>query len=133
MGIEENKRVVLAYLAAIGTGEVPAGLLADDLHWCLPRHGRFDMETFGKIVAAARPKMATPVSMTVDHITAEGDRVSAEVHGHCVTSDGKNYDNVYHFLFFLRDGKIVEVHEHTDTAYAHRVLGVNPTAHLEVE
>jgi ketosteroid isomerase-like protein len=132
MGIEDNKRVVLAYLTAMGTGELPPGLLADDVHWWLPRHGRLDMETFGEIVAKARPAMATPVSMTVNHITAEGDRVSAEVQGHCVTSDGQNYDNVYHFLFFLRGGQIVEVHEHTDTGYAYRVLGVNPAAHLEV-
>ena len=35
---------------------------------------------------------------------------------------GTRYGNVYHILFFVRDGQIVEMHEHCDTAYLNYVF-----------
>jgi len=131
MGIEENKRVVLAYFQAMGTGSPEPGLLAADARWWLPRLGVLTLSELAKISEQLRPQMASPVSMSVNHITAEGDRVAVETSGHAKLVDGQEYNNVYHFLFFLRDGKITEIHEHGDSAYAHRVFGFNPTQHLE--
>jgi ketosteroid isomerase-like protein len=36
--------------------------------------------------------------------------------------DGRAYENTYHFLIFVREGLVREVHEHFDTAYARDVL-----------
>lgn len=130
MGIEANKRVVLAYLASMGGGSA-AGLLAEDATWWLPRFGAVPFAELAKISGRVGPCLKTGVAMTVDHVTAEGDRVAVEARGHAPTVDGQNYDNVYHFLFFLRGGQIVEIHEHGDSAYAHRIFGFNPTEHLE--
>jgi ketosteroid isomerase-like protein len=130
MGVEDNKRVVLAYLASMGGGSA-AGLLAEDATWWLPRFGAIPLAELARISERIRPRLATGVAMTVDHITAEGDRVAVETRGHARTVDGQDYDNAYHFLFFLRGGQIVEIHEHGDSAYAHRVFGFNLTEHLE--
>lgn len=131
MSVEENKRVVTAYLAAMGGGAPAADLLAADARWWLPRIGPVPFSELAAIAGAVSAKLKTGVSMTIDHVTAEGDRVSVEAHGESKLIDGQNYNNVYHFLFFLRDGRIVEIHEHGDSAYAHRVLGFNPSEHLE--
>ena len=131
MGVEDNKRVVEAYLRSMGGGGPEPGLLAEDARWWLPRLGVVPFEELGKIVEKVGPRMKTGVTMTIDHITAEGDRVSVEARGHAKTIDDKDYDNAYHFLFFLRDGKIVEIHEHGDSAYAHRIFGFNPFEELE--
>jgi len=131
VGIEENKRAVMAYLKSMGSGVLEPGVLAPDVKWWLPRFGAMSMAELGQIGEKVRAKLTTGVEMTVDHVTAEGDRVSVEARGHAATTDGGAYDNVYHFLFFLRDGQIVEIHEHGDSAYAQRVFGFNPTEHLE--
>src|SRR5262249_37423979 len=101
MGIEDNKRVALAYLASMGGGGSAAGLRADDGTWWLPRLGVVSFEELGQIGARVGQRLATGVTMTVDHVTAEGDRVSVEARGHARTTDGQNYDNAYHFLFIL--------------------------------
>ncbi|MFT5039176.1 MAG: ketosteroid isomerase-like protein [Hyphomicrobiaceae bacterium] len=53
------------------------------------------------------------------NMTAEENRVVTEVRikGKSAVS-GEIYDNLYVFLFWIRDGKFVEIHEHLDTAYA---------------
>jgi hypothetical protein len=130
MGVEDNKRVVIAYLKSMGAGS-DRGLFAEGAKWWFPRLGAISLEEFGKIAERMGPILTSPVTMTIDHITAEGDRVAVEARGHGKTSRGYDYNNVYHFLFFLRDGKITELHEHADSSYAHKIFGMNPTAHLE--
>ena len=65
----------------------------------------------------------TGINTEVLNLTAEEDRVVAEV---CIRGrsahSGEPYENLYVFLFWIRDSVFREVHEHLDTAYAERVL-----------
>jgi ketosteroid isomerase-like protein len=65
----------------------------------------------------------TGINTEVLSLTAEEDRVVAEV---CIRGrsahSGEPYENLYVFLFWIRDSVFREVHEHLDTAYAERVL-----------
>ena len=62
------------------------------------------------------------LQFTIKEMTAEGERVAieAESSGRHVT--GKLYNNQYHFLMRVRDGKVVEFKEYMDTMHAHEVL-----------
>ena len=62
------------------------------------------------------------LKFTIKEMTAEGERVAieAESSGRHVT--GKLYNNQYHFLMRVRDGKVVEFKEYMDTMHAHEVL-----------
>jgi ketosteroid isomerase-like protein len=60
---------------------------------------------------------------TLYEMTAEGERVALEAESHGLHSSGKPYNNHYHFLFRIRDGKIAEIREYADTAHARDVLG----------
>ena len=55
-------------------------------------------------------------------LTAEGDRVAVEAESYAKMKNGKTYQNTYHFLFIVRDGKIQSVKEYLDTIHANAVL-----------
>jgi len=45
-----------------------------------------------------------------------------EVESHTETNTGRVYNNFYHFLIRVRDGKIASVKEYLDTMHANNVL-----------
>ncbi len=55
-------------------------------------------------------------------ITAQGERVAVEARGHDITVTGVPYNNTYHLLYVVRDGKVKEVREYADTKLADQVL-----------
>ena len=63
------------------------------------------------------------IDFTVHALTAEGDRVAAEVESHAPLVSGTTYNNHYHMLFEIRDGRIQVVKEYADTAHAREVFG----------
>ena len=63
------------------------------------------------------------IDFTLHSMTAEGDRVAAEVSCHAELTTGKVYANQYHMLFGFRDGEIVEVKEYNDTLHARETFG----------
>ena len=63
------------------------------------------------------------IQFTVHSLTAEDDRVAAEVESYAPLVNGRVYNNHYHMLFVIRDGKIAIVKEYADTAHAREVFG----------
>lgn len=57
------------------------------------------------------------MSFEYHHFTAEDDRVSMLFTLSAITAKGDDYRNLYHSLFRILDGKIIEVWESLDTAY----------------
>ena len=51
-------------------------------------------------------------------MTAEGDRVAVEAETYGEHVSGKTYNNFFHFLLVIRDGKIQEWKEYMDTKHA---------------
>jgi len=131
MSAEANKKVVLSYFENFSAGKVDAvlALVADSAtFWIAGKPDKFALagaKTKGQFadllkgVGAAMPK---GLRLTPTGITAEGDRVAAEVEAHGETASGKIYDNRYHFLFEIREGKIQAVREYFDTMHAKEVL-----------
>ena len=63
------------------------------------------------------------IDFTLHEMTAEGDRVAAEVSCHAELTSGAVYANQYHMLFVFSDGRIAEVKEYNDTLHAREVFG----------
>jgi hypothetical protein len=57
-------------------------------------------------------------------VTAEGDRVAAEMKADGASALGKEYHNEYHDLLEVRDGKMEAGGEYLDTAHAQEVIVV---------
>jgi uncharacterized protein (TIGR02246 family) len=62
------------------------------------------------------------ITFAVRTLTAEGDRVAIEAESSAVHVSGKPFNNRYHFLMRLRDGKIVTLTEYMDTELVTEVL-----------
>lgn len=121
MGIEDNKTVVLAWLKAFET-EPAYHLLCDEVSWWAPGMGRIGLDQFKLQMSNIYKVLKTPVYLTIDHVTAEGDRVAVEAESFATHVSGKPYNNKYHFLMRFRDGKLLEFKEYMDTEMVTDVL-----------
>lgn len=62
------------------------------------------------------------LKMELKSSIGEGDYVAAQARSRGLTKSGKYYENDYHILFRLDDGKIAEVWEYTDPMHIVEVL-----------
>ncbi len=133
--IDDNKALVGRYFQAIAAHDMDAlaALMDPSLHFrCAGGTGFEDSVVFDSPEALTDDirvnvgKLYDPavgIQPKVLNLTAEGDRVAAEVRirGRSVAT-GLDYDNLYVFLFWIRGGRFTRIHENLDTAYAMRVL-----------
>jgi ketosteroid isomerase-like protein len=131
MGAAENKNVVLGFVEALSRGNLDTinAALADDVTWWLPgslpvagtyRGKKGVLEEFlGKAVPLFQPKT---MSIQVRNAIAEGDCVAVEWVARGKSAKGKDYENYYHVMFEVKNGKIQAVREYVDTLYAKEVL-----------
>jgi hypothetical protein len=128
MGIEENKRLVLGFFENLsaGKGEAIMEAMADSATWWVlgnfPLSGTKSKAQFGALMGELGAKIDGGLRVTPKGLTAEGDRVAVEAESHAKMKNGKTYQNTYHFLFTVRDGKIQSVREYLDTMHANEVL-----------
>ena len=131
MGTAENKKVVLGFVEALSGGDIEAAkaALADEATWWIPgslpvsgthrgKKAIFE-DFFGKAQALFQPNS---VSIQVRNAIAEGDCVAVEWVARGKSAKGKSYENYYHLMFEVKDGKIQAVREYVDTLYAKEVL-----------
>ncbi len=124
MSIQDNKQTVREYLAHFKRAAVPdllAAMSEDATWWILGKphlsagagtKSRADME---RIWRGLFSHMEDGLEMTVIGMVAEDDKVAVEIRSHADLTDGRVYENQYHMLFTLRQGKIVGVKEYADT------------------
>jgi ketosteroid isomerase-like protein len=62
------------------------------------------------------------ITFTIHTLTAEEDRVAAALESQASFGPQGGYNNLYHFLFELHDGRIRSARVYYDTALAARVL-----------
>lgn len=131
MSIEQNKKVVEQFLAKFGRADI-AGVLndmTDDCTWWVggkpalfPLAGTKSKAEMKELLSSLVPPMKNGLAMTIKAMTAEGDRVAAEVESYGENPDGSVYNNEYHFLFIVRGGKIAQAKEYLDTQHTFAVF-----------
>jgi len=122
MGIAENKQTVLAFIEGMSKNPAVWDSMADTADWWIQGKGIISKSEI-RAIAGGLAGMATSSQMFIDHVTAEEDRVAVETHSQFAMADGRLFENTYHFLFVLEQGKIVSVREHFDTGYANDFFG----------
>lgn len=133
--VARNRDLVRHYFAAIATSDLEAleSLLAPDLRMrCAGGKGTAGVVEFDSFTALADDLRhnegqlydpAVGIQPEILNLTAEAERVAAEVRIRGLSAHtGAAYDNLYAFFFWIRDGVIVEIHEHLDTAYVGATL-----------
>jgi hypothetical protein len=123
MDIQANRKIAIDLMTSMSKGDVERAetLLAEDATWWVLGSGY--MERSALLDASRFMSSAPRAHFEIVATTAEKDRVAMEARGDFLFADGKEYKNTYHFLFILRNGKIVEGKEYLDTALVERVFG----------
>ena len=124
---KENKEIAIKFFEALSSGS--ATYLdfynEDSIIWTAGDNDIGGTRTKKEIVDFAEGILAafpTGIIFYITGITAENERVAVEVSGEAVHASGKPYNNKYHFLLTIKDGKILELKEYMDTQLAAKIL-----------
>ena len=122
MSIEsDNKKIVEAFFAAMNSGDLQGFVdMYDDGGTCWTSGDTLISGTMTKAqisqgAGAIYEAFPGGIKFTIKALTAEGDRVAVEAESHGEHASGRIYHNLYHFLFQLRDGKVLHLREYMDT------------------
>jgi uncharacterized protein len=126
--LEANKAIARRFFEHLSNGDAAAlvALYADGLtFWTagsLPFSGTHRREEARPMIEGVRSVFPAGLTFTVHGLVAEGDRVAVEAESSGKHVSGKTYNNRYHYLFVIRDGKIQSFKEYFDTRHAEDVL-----------
>jgi ketosteroid isomerase-like protein len=128
MNTAQLKQTAQAFFDRFNANDIPgvlATLSEDATYWIggrrevLPSAGCNSKARFARILQAMAERLTDDgLRMQVKGMIAEGDRVAVEVESHGTLKNGRVYNNQYHVLMRIADGKIVEAHEYFDTQHA---------------
>lgn len=126
MSIEENKATARAFFERFSEGDVAGALamMSDDATWWiagkpeqLPAAGLYSKAKIARLFDNMGGQLPNGLKMTVKSLIAEGDRVALEAESLGELRNGRVYNQEYHFVVTLRDGKISGVREYLDTQH----------------
>ena len=131
MSTEQNKQTVREFFEHFSTANVSAALdlLDDAVIWRamgneggLPMSGEMDKKAVGGLIVNVKEAIPKGLKLTPTGWTAEEDRVALEMESYGDMSNGKVYQNHYHFLVTLSNNKITVLREYMDTYHAKQVF-----------
>lgn len=126
MSTAENKQLAAELLARLSAKDIAGALelLAADATWWMagkpeltPASGLQSKEQMARLFYGMDSQLKDGLRLTVKGAIAEGEKVALEVESHGELHNGRIYNNEYHFLMSIRDGKIREVREYYDTQH----------------
>ena len=125
---ESNKSLCRQFFAALGSYD-QAGLeeiLSDDMRFNVPGTasipGQFSGDQLPLILKLLSALCPAGIRFDIRQLTAEDNRVSCMVDGHGLLADGGEYNNYYHFLIEIENGKIRATHEYMDTLLVEKLF-----------
>lgn len=131
MSTEKNKLVIDRFLERFSANDVGGvlSLLNNAAIWKvmgreggLPLSGEMDKIAIADLMNTVNNIFPKGMTLTPSGWTASGDRVAAEVESYGQRSDGTIYNNMYHFLFEIKDEQIITIREYMDTLHVKSVF-----------
>ncbi len=131
MNTEENKRVSAEFLERFADADTDGALalLDDAVVWramgregSLPISGEMNKEGIGTLINNVKAAFPGKLQLTPTGWTAQGDRVAIELESYGTKENGTVYNNYYHFLFVVSNGKIRSIREYFDTIHVKQVF-----------
>src|SRR4030095_6749577 len=83
----------------------------------LPAAGEYSKERIARLFYRMDGQLKDGLKLTVKSGLAEGDKVAVEVESYGELQNGRVYNQQYHVLMTVRDGKISAVREYLDTQH----------------
>ena len=128
MSVERNKQLIAQLFEFMNARDYDAAftLFAEDaLIWVagdpesLPGAGSKTPQAFKEMLQQLAKLSSSGLKTTLINSIGEGDRVAMEAEAIGKLDDGTTYFNQYHFVFEVRDNKIVLMKEYFDTLRAY--------------
>jgi ketosteroid isomerase-like protein len=125
---ENNKAFVRDFFDALNAGDAQRILDAYAEDGCVETMGNTLIsgisytDDIAPAVAAIYDVFPSGLRFTITGMTAEGDRVAVEAFSEGEHVSGQTYNNQYHFLFEMADGKLKRLREYMDTELVTDVL-----------
>jgi len=129
-----NRKIAAEYIAALGRNDVAAlmEMYTDDMCLRVPgstcTSGVYSKAQVRELGARVPEFFPRGLAFVVHGMVAENDSVAVEAESTGTHVSGKLYNNRYHFLIRLREGRICEVREYLDTQMVHEVICGGQTA-----
>lgn len=128
MGIEENKQLVAEFYRLMNERSFDRmwALFTPDATWGgggTPPAMNASIDQMRQIIVDPMPVFVDGgIRFTLHAMTAEADRVAAEVESYAELVSGPVYNNHYHMLFEMSGDRIRAVKEYGDTLHAKEVF-----------
>jgi uncharacterized protein len=122
--VTANKQLVTRFIGLLNAGahDEAVALLTADFIWAIPESipggGEKSAAEFREMLAGVMALYESQPQYTILSMTAEDERVSAELLGVGDLKNGNRFENRYHMLFFLSGTSIRRVNEYVDTHYS---------------
>lgn len=128
----QNKELIKEFIEGMRTSNVDKlkTMITDDFSWWiigkpdyLATAGEHNTEYFLGFFKGSElfPEGA---DFKTTSMIAEGNKVAAEAEFKAKTAMGTDYENYYHFLFIIEDGKVKRMKEYMDTYHAKITFGL---------
>jgi ketosteroid isomerase-like protein len=111
------------FFAAVASGHLPEELVTPDMTAWTLSSGDSDRERFAGGIKMLAAIVSGELVYDVLSLTAEDDRVVAEVTSDWALVNGERARNRHVFIFQLRDGRIASVSEYMDPAVPREIIG----------
>lgn len=130
MDIEENRHIATEFFRRYDRGDIPGALdlMAEDItYWLAGKPGSnataggHTKAEMAGIFQRMAERLEGPLRMTVKGTVAEGDKVAVEAESYGQLRNGRVYNQEYHVLFTIREGRIAAAREYMDTAHVDAV------------
>jgi ketosteroid isomerase-like protein len=126
MNIQDNKTIVSEFFSRFTTSDIPGALamMSDDATWWIagkpgsnPVVGSLPKKRIERLFHHMLSQLKNGLRMTIKGMIAEGDSVAVEVESYGELTNGRVYNQEYHMLVVVRDGKVSAVREYLDTQH----------------
>lgn len=127
MTIDQNKASVKRLVEGLGTNGSPSAfdLLHENAVWTVmadaatfPVSGDMSKPAFIEHMKRFHNSLPNGIHMSVTSVIADEANASVEATSNALLVNGKSLNQVYHFAFELKDGKVIAAREYIDTARA---------------
>ena len=124
---DQNKKITREFFEALSKGsDKYLDFYTDDsIIWTAGNNAIGGTRTKKEVLSFAQNILSafpSGITFNITGITAEEERVAVEISGKAIHTSGEYYNNKYHFLLRIKDGKILELKEYMDTQLAAKIL-----------